>query len=328
MRSQSKEERERRVATRLTEIGEVRKVKSMNGKGFCLWLLMLIASPSGAQQIPGRDLFELPLGSLAEPSALALATGDGFRNPASAALAPGLRGRAAISSLTTGLEQSVAGQVLSVAVAIPNDVTGAITIARVSADGIVRTDSDPQAVGGDVPYDETVLSAVATRRSAPNVTTGVALRYQIGQVDTDRRTAVGIDAGVVMERLLHVDGRLGLTSFLWRPGTHSGDGPAFAGAFDARIAGTDSAQWRAGYSYSDAPGISAEHYAYTSAHMGRWDARLGLARADITSRHTYRSRFAVGFHYSHYSVGVARDESPNGLPPVYHFTFITSLPSK
>jgi hypothetical protein len=297
----------------------------MRHKGFCTALLIIACPAAGAQQIPGRDLFELPLGSLAEAPALSLATADGFRNPASVALPKGMRARVAVSSLTTGSDQSVAGQVLAVAVAAPSDVTGALTITRASVDGIVRTGGDPQSIGGDVPYNAVVLSAVAARRQAPNVTTGVALRYQVGEVDTDRRTAFGIDAGMVMDKLLRVDGRLGLTSFLWRPGFHSGDGAAFSGAFDARVAGSDSSEWRAGYSYTTAPGISSEHFAYTSASLGRWNARAGLARADVVSRHTFRARFAVGFHYSRYAVGVAREESPNGLPAVYHFTFLTSV---
>ncbi len=300
----------------------------MRHNGF--WAALLALSPLlvSAQQIPGRDLFEFPLGSLAEGRALALATGDGLRNPASIGLPTGVRARFSVSSLTSGTDEGVAGQILSVAVPVRNQVTAGVSVARAAVSGIGLTQDDPQSVGSDLPYSVFVLSALAARRSSPNVTTGVALRYQYGELDTEHRTALGVDAGVVVEHILTVDGRLGLSSFLWRPGTGSGDGAAFSGAFDARIAGRDSlAQLRAGYSYNDSPGLDREHYAFASARVGRWEARGGLARTLVAGHYTSRMRFAIDLHYARYLVGVARDESPAGLTAIYHFTFVTSVPS-
>jgi hypothetical protein len=301
----------------------------MRRKEFCALTLVMISQVAGAQEIPGRDLLEFPLGSLAEGPALSLASGDGFRNPAAIALAKGMRARFTVSSLTTGSQQGVAGQILAVAVALPTDATAGLSIARATVDGIVRTETDPQSIGGDVPYGTIIVSAIAARRPAPNLVTGLAVRYQTGEIDQDRKTALGIDAGVVMTDLLHVDGRLGLTSFLWRPGVQSGEGAAFAAAFDVRVAGHDSlAQARAGYSYNDAPGLSREHFAFLGGRLGRWEARAGLARTEVTSHFTSRARFAVGFHYERYAVSIAREESPIGLAPVYHFTFVMGVPSR
>jgi hypothetical protein len=300
----------------------------MRRKGFWAVLLVLVPLAGRAQQIPGRDLLEFPLGSLAEGPALSLMTGDGFRNPASIMLAPNVRARLSVSSLTTGADQGVAGQIVSLAIAAPRDVSGGLTISRASVQGIVRTDTDPQSIGGDVPYDILVVSAIAARRPAPNLITGIALRYQTGELDTSHRSALGIDVGVVMGGLLHVDGRLGLTSFLWRPGLSSGDGLALSGAFDGRVLGRDStAQLRAEYSYTDAPGLSREHFASTSGRLGRWDGRAGISRTQVAGRWTTRSRLAVGLRYARYVVGVAREESPIGLAAVYHFTFVTTVPA-
>ena len=329
MHRESKRPPDTRVATTLTVERPGDYLKSMRRNEFCALLLFVAARITGAQEIPGRDLLEFPLGSLAEGTALSLATGDGFRNPAAIALPRGLRARFTVSSLTTGSQQGVAGQIVAVALAVPSEVTAALTVARASVDGIVRTETDPQSIGGDVPYGTIIVSAIAARRPAPNIVTGLAVRYQTGEIDQDRRAALGIDAGMVMTDLLRVDGRLGLTSFLWRPGVHAGDGAAFAGAFDARVAGHDSlAQMRAGYSYNDAPGLSREHFAFVGGRLGRWEARGGLARTEVTSRFTSRARFAVGFHYERYAVSVAREESPTGLAPVYHFTFVMGVPSR
>jgi hypothetical protein len=314
---------------RLTFVTSIRYLKSMRRKEFWAALLVVVPLAGRAQQIPGRDLLEFPLGSLAEGPALSVLTGDGFRNPASIMLAPKVRARFSISSLTTGDDQGVAGQIVSVAMAGPREVTGGFTVSRASVQGIVRTDTDPQSIGGDMPYSILVVSAVAARRPAPNLTTGIAVRYQSGELDTSHRSALGIDAGLVMQGLLHVDGRMGLTSFLWRPGVGSGDGLALAGAFDGRVLGRDStAQLRAEYSYSDAPGLSREHFASTAGRLGRWDGRVGISRTQVAGRWTTRSRLAVGLHYGRYVVGVAREESPIGLPAVYHFTIVTTVSAR
>ncbi|MEP7344229.1 MAG: hypothetical protein ABI877_03130, partial [Gemmatimonadaceae bacterium] len=79
--------------------------------------LALLIAPATAlgQQIPGRDLFDFPLGSVAEGAALALQTGDGLRNPAGILLPAGALGRVSISSLLTSSEQGVSAQSASAA---------------------------------------------------------------------------------------------------------------------------------------------------------------------------------------------------------------------
>src|SRR5689334_9244216 len=63
-----------------------------------------------AQQVPGRDLFHFPVGTLAEPSALATAAGGGMWNPATIALASNERFRFSAASLDSPIEQSVTAQ--------------------------------------------------------------------------------------------------------------------------------------------------------------------------------------------------------------------------
>jgi hypothetical protein len=223
----------------------------------------------------------------------------------------------------------VSGQLVAAAVALPRDLTGALTVARAEVSEIARTEETPQAIGGDLPYNTLVVSAAAARKPAPNITTGIALRYHTGQMDVTRRSTLGVDAGVLVENLWGVDGRLGVSSFLWRPGAVSGDGAAFAGAFDGRVAGSDSsAELRGAYSYSVAPGLSREHFISTSGRLGRWEARAGIVRTMMSSRSSTRARLAVGLHYASYVVGIAREDTPEGLSPVYHFTFVATVPSR
>ncbi|HSA57983.1 MAG TPA: hypothetical protein VLE53_19880 [Gemmatimonadaceae bacterium] len=293
---------------------------------FCACLCVLAPLGAGAQSIPGRDLLEFPLGSLAEGGALSLSSGDGFRNPAAAALPPGARARFTVSSLTTGSDQGVAGQIVALTQRGPRATALGITVARAVVTDIVRTETDPQAVGGAVPYGTLVVSAHAARRTAGPATAGVAVRYQRGELDLERRGGVGIDAGVVAENLLGIDGRLAAATFLWRPGTRSREGAAFTGAFDARALGADTLrELRAAYSYSHAPGRSREHFVWLMGRLGPVEGRVGAARTFAASHRTTRARLAIGLHHARYLVAVAREESPFGLSPVYHFTLVTTF---
>lgn len=293
---------------------------------FCVCLCLAVPLEAASQDIPGRDLLEFPLGSLAEGGALSLSSGDGFRNPAAVALPGALRARFTISSLTTGADQGVAGQIVAVSHRGPRKTTLGLAVARAVVSGIVRTETDPQSVGGSVPYGTLVLSAHAARRTAGRATAGVALRYQRGELDLERRSAIGVDAGMVVTNLLGIDGRVALASFLWRPGARSRDGAAFTGAMDARAAGRDTLrELRAGYAYSHAPGRSREHFVSLTGRLGPLEGRVGVARTFAASHGTTRPRLAIGLHHARYLVAVAREESPFGLSPVYHFTLVTSF---
>jgi len=53
---------------------------------------IVLAGPVAAQQVPGRDLFEFPIGLLAEPAALSAQMTGGLWNPASARAGQSARG--------------------------------------------------------------------------------------------------------------------------------------------------------------------------------------------------------------------------------------------
>jgi hypothetical protein len=299
----------------------------MRGKDFCALLLTVWPGLSAAQRIPGRDLLEFPIGSLTEGPALSFLSADGFRNPASIVVPTGALARFAVSSLTTGADQGVAAQIVSAAIRVPQDVTLGISFARAAVDGIVRTDTDPQSLGSDVPYNTMVLSLAAAQRTAPHVTAGAAMRYQRGELDTERRAGIGLDAGIVLDSLFGADARFAFSSFLWRPGTKSGEGPAYSAAFDMLVYGRDSlgARVRTSYSFTLAPGISREHFVAGSVTYGPLEGRVGAGRAEVAGHTTTRPRFALGFRHGTYLVAVSREEGRNGLSPVYHFTVVAQV---
>lgn len=292
-------------------------LKSMRCLSFAAMAAVLLASPSAAQRVPGRDLFHFPLGTLAEPSALALDTGDGFQNPASIQLADSTRFRATVVGLNTGTDRGVSAQLASFALGLPEQITVALSAAHASINGIGKTTIDPQPIGRDVPYNSFVLSLSGSRRTLQHVTSGVAVRYRSGELDGTRRSTFGLDGGLVAERLFGYDARVGVSSFLWGPGSAGAEDAAFSAAADAKLFGDSTTQMRAGYGYTAADGASDGHYLFATGRLSRWIARVGVARSNPYGHSETTLRLALGVRYARYTVGLSREESASGFDPTY-----------
>lgn len=295
-------------------------LKSMRCLNFAAAAALLVAGPSDAQRVPARDLLFYPIGTLAEPPALALDTGDGFQNPAAIHVGGEARVRATAVALNTGTDRGVSAQLVAVAVALPDDITVGLSAVRASMNGIAHTESDPQPIGSEIAYSTFVLSLTGAQRTLEHVTSGVAVRYRAGDVGGVRRSTFGLDGGVVVERLFRYDARLGVSSQLWSPGAGGTKEAAFSGAVDARLAGADSTrQVRAGYAYTFADGASDGHYLFTSGRLSRWIARAGVARTAGYGHRETTLRLALGLRYARYTVGLSREDSPGDFEPTYQF---------
>lgn len=307
---------------RLTGPPSTRNVNFMRRFIFAAVLCGTFTTRSLAQDVPGRDLLDFPIGTVAEAPAIAVQAADGLWNPAAAALRPGVRVRLGAGALITPRDQGIAAQLVSAAVALPEDLTAALSVVRATVSDIVRTGSDPRSLGDDVAYGTTVYSAVVTRKTQGFLSTGVAVRYRVGELDQDRRAALGVDGGVLAEGLSARDVRLGVSTFLWRPGASTTtDRTTFSAAGDFRAAGHDAArELRTGYSFAYTPAVASEQYLFGSGRAGPFEARAGMARAVRFGDAIWRLRLGVGLHYARYALGIAREEAGAGLDPTYQFT--------
>jgi hypothetical protein len=295
-------------------------LKCMRCLNFAAAAAFVLAGRSEAQRVPGRDLLHYPIGTLAEASSLALDSGDGFQNPAALRLSDGTKLRGTVVALNTGTDRGVSAQLASLAVALPDEITVGFSAVRATINGIGHTLNDPQPIGRDVPYSTLVLSLSGARRSLEHLTSGIAVRYRTGEVDGMRRSTFGLDGGLIADRVLGYDARIGLSSFLWGPGTGDGKDASFTAAFDARAIGPDSThQARVGYSYTFADGASAGHYVFLSGRYARWIARGGIARTDVFGSTDTALRLALGVQYARYTVGLSREDSAGGFDPTYQF---------
>ena len=304
----------------MTSPARTDKLKSMRCLSFAAAAAFVLAGPSEAQRVPGRDLLHYPIGTLAEAPSLALDSGDGFQNPAAVRLPDSTRFRGTVVALNTGTDLGVSAQLAAIAMALPNEITVGFSAVHAAINGIGRTLDDPQQVGRDVPYSTLVLSLTGARRSGAHLTSGIAVRYRTGEVDGTRGSTVGLDGGLLADHVFGYDIRIGLSSFLWGPGSADGQDASFSTALDARIFGPDTThQARMGYSYTFADGVSAGHYFFVSGRYARWIARGGMARTTAYGTTDTALRLALAFRYARYTVGLSREDSAGGFDPTYQF---------
>ena len=285
---------------------------------------ILLAAPAWAQRVPGRDLLDFPLGALAEPPVMASAD-VALWNPANIIPAAGNRGRIGFASVQTPTDLGISVVGLSLAAALPQHLAAAVSAVQGSVAGIPRTTTDPSTLAGDVSYNTTMFSAGFARRTE-NVTAGLAVRYRMGSVDTERRSAFGVDGGLLADSLFGLPIRGAASTFLWRPANGADEETAYSGALDARLFQLDSTlEARGGYALTLIEQRTVEHYVYAGAASKRLEVRAGLARHQSSGENEWSLRVGTGLQYGRYHIGVAREGARDGLGGIYQFTLTTLI---
>lgn len=284
----------------------------MSRLAFAALASIILSSVAAAQQVPGRDLLEFPIGLLAEPAPLSTQMAGGFWNPATAALGSDTVARIGFAGLNTPQDQGVRLEMASGAYRLRAPTTVSFSIVQATVSDIVHTETDPQSVGGEIPYGTTMLSAgVSQRRSF--VRAGVAARYRWAVADDRHAGTFSLDGGVVADRLGPVPLRVALSTFLFSP-SRSSDQATYAAAAELPVVRRDSTlEWDAGYSLSHTEGRGREGYAFTSFRLARLEANGGVAETNIYGGNDRRWRFGVGLHYAGYTVAIGREDGAAGF---------------
>ena len=297
----------------------------MRRKVFAAALTVVGGASASAQNVPGRDLLYFPLGTAAEAPPLAAQSSGGLWNPAVIELRAGTRARVGVATIDSPADQGVSSRLIALEVAVPRQLTVGLSVARASVDDLVRTETDPQSLGS-ITYATTVASLAVARRTRKHVAGGLALRYHHGEMDGLRRGVLGLDAGLVLDELTSRDGRVAISSFLWRPGRGPGELATLLAAADLRLVGSEDRRGvRVGYGASLTGNLSTEHYGQVSARGGAMEVRAGTSRTRAYDVTTWRFRLGLGLYYARYGLGVAREDSGAGLGPTYQFTLSSTI---
>ncbi len=300
------------VVTRLTHLPEPDNVKYMSRFIFAAAISLSLARAAAAQQVPGRDLLEFPLGTLAESPALSRQVLGGLWNPAAGILPATDRAQIGFAALTTPYEQGVESKLVAGAFRLRPNLTGTLSFAQASITDIFQTETDPQSLGEAIQYSTMVLSAGGAQRWR-GAAVGLAARYRWGSVDTARNGALSVDAGVMIDRVFGTPLRLAASTFLLSASRRAEAATYLIGA-DVPVVPFDSV-WtvRAGVSVQHTDGRGREEYVFTTARYRGVDASLGLSQSDVFGNVNRRLRIGLGLHYARYGVAIARENGAAGI---------------
>ena len=289
-----------------------------------LALALAVSLPARAQRVPGRDLLDLPLGTLADAPTLA-ASDVALWNPAGIMVPAHHLGRVGFAAVQTPSDLGASALGIVVIGALPRDMAAALSLVQGSVNSLARTNDSPETSPGDVPYNTTMASLGFARRNQ-RVTAGLALRFRQGTVDVERRGAFGIDGGLLGDSLFGLPLRGAVSTFLWRPANGGDEETAYSGAIDGAVFRLDSlTEVRAGYSLLLVERRTSEHYAFVGASTRRWEGRVGLARHESSGEAEWFLRIGTGLQYGRYHIGLAREGARDELGGIYQFTLGTLI---
>lgn len=286
---------------------------------------IVLAGSAAAQQVPGRDLFEFPIGLLAEPAALSSQMPATLWNPAAAELVPPRRAAFGLAELYSPQEQGVRLSMFGASYAPRPNFTATASFASASVADLLRTETDPQSLGGEIPYSSTLVS-VGAATALRWVTLGLAARYRYGAADEDRASTFAIDAGAVIDRVAGTPVRFAASTFLFRPTSHNDDA-SYQLAADVPVFGIDTtAALRAGYAANFMGIRGREGYAYAMGRYRQLDVSGGVAHANAFGNTELRWRLGAGLHYAGYTVAIGREDGAAGLGASYQILLKRVLP--
>src|SRR5262249_32363037 len=119
----------------------------------------LLSASAAAQKVPARDLFEFPIGLLADAPALSTRMPASLWNPASRVVHSTQRAAIGLAGLTTPQDQGVQLGMIGGEYRIRPGLSAALSFAQASVNDILHTETDPQSIGGEIPYGTSLVSA-------------------------------------------------------------------------------------------------------------------------------------------------------------------------
>jgi hypothetical protein len=288
---------------------------------------IVLAGPAASQQVPGRDLFEFPLGLLAEPAALSTQMTATLWNPAAGQLPSGRRAAIGVAELYSPQEQGVRLGMLGAAYAVRPAITATASVASAWVTDLVRTETDPQSIGGEIPYASTLVS-LGLSTAQHGVIVGLATRYRSGAADNDRAGMVALDGGMLIDRVAGTPLRIAASTFLFRPSHPNNEASYQLGAdVPLPLFALDSvATLRAGYAYNFMGPRGREGYPFAIGRYRQLELSAGVAKTTAYGNTDLRWRMGAGLHYAGYTVAIGREDGAASLGATYQVLFKRVVP--
>jgi hypothetical protein len=250
-------------------------------------------------------------------------------NPASRSGDSSVRLDIGLAGLTTPQNQGVQLGMIGGQYRIRPGLSAALSFAQAAVNDIIRTETDPQSVGGEIPYGTSLLSAglaMTQRRTTFGTwSAGLAARYRWATVDQDNGGALTLDGGVIVDRILGTPLRGAASTFLFTP-ARSRDAATFMAAIDAPVVRRDSSVVRVGYSAAVTESRGRDDYVFTSIDRRWFNVTGGFDWSTAFGDQDRRLRLGVGLRYASYVVAIGREEGAAGLGANYQFLVTRTIP--
>ncbi len=290
----------------------------------------LLSAPAAAQKVPARDLFEFPIGLLADAPALSTRMPASLWNPAARAVDSTQRASIGLAGLSTPQNQGVQLGMIGGEYQFRRNLSASFSFAQASVSDILRTETDPQSIGGEIPYGTSLLSAglALTNKSTRFgiVSAGVDARYRWATVDQDAGSALSLDGGVIVDRILGTPFRGAASTFLFSP-DRSQDAATYMTAIDAPVFRRDSSLTvRLGYSLSATQSRGRDDYVFTSVDHRWLNVTGGFDWSTVFGDQERRFRLGLGLRYASYLVAVGREDGFAGIGASYQFLIRRTIP--
>jgi len=269
------------------------------------------------------DLWRLAAGTLVVPPALAEDGSAALWTPAVRVSPSGASLRVAIEAIHAPSEIGVNGGVASLAVRAGAFGTVNVVYGRMGVDGLVRTETSPEAIGGDIAVYNEVLSVGLARAIGSGFTAGIAARALSGRLDILSASQVGLDLGLRYASSSHFS--FGVATRFFDPALRASEAAAsYSAAVSYRTAESQvwgtTADLRLWYGAGWAHGEGMQHLLSAGLALGGVaEVDVGAAREETAGFQVWRSRFGVSLDVGRYRVYLGRDGGVNGFGATYRF---------
>lgn len=290
-------------------------------------LLLVAGSLARPQEVSAQsgvasDLWRLAAGTLVVPAALADDGSAALWTPAVLLSGTGAGLRFAVEAVHSPSEIGINGGIASIAFRAGRLGTVNLVYGRMGVDGLVRTETSPEPIGGDIAVYNEVLSLGLARAVAPGLTAGIAARALSGRLDIVTASQLGLDVGL---RYAASHFSFGVATRFFDPLLRASEGAASYSAAvsyhtaEAQAWGTTT-DLRFWYGAGWAHGEGMQHQLSAGLALGGVaEVDVGAAREETAGSDVWRSRLGVSLDVGRYRVYLGRDGGVNGFGASYRF---------
>ncbi len=299
----------------------------MRRLGIALWVAALAAAGGAtrarAQPALVSDLWKVAAGTLVVPAALASDGSAALWTPASVLEDGVVSARVGIETIHAPSDVGVNGGIATAAFRAGRLGTVNVVYGRLGVDGLVRTETSPEAIGGDIAAYAEVLSLGLARTMARGLDVGIAARAMSGRLDVASSSQLGVDVGARYTSPERITIALATRFFdpTWRQGqlAASYNGALAYRTVDGPLWGTTAAlEFRYGVTLTRGEGV--QHLLSAGVALGgvaQLDA--GAEEEETVGMPVWRSRFGLSLNVGHYRVYMGRDGGVNDFGATYRF---------